>query len=180
MTLSEHIQKRTNCTGEEAHRELLLLGISPIWRVVLRLFPGLLGLNSWFVERRLIQECLYARSQEQVSSAVERFHYRGICQVPSMRRCLRLRVSGRRLMRIASQVLPRSLDEAGSPGPLLESGWGGRLVVWDQGDQPEASPVDGVQHDRAAGPSDPVYQPFVVPPQRIRPRRQADRMRLDP
>jgi len=180
MTLFEHIQKSTNCAGEDAHRELLMLGISPVWRGVVRLLPRLPASNSWFVERRLIQECLHARSLEQVSSAVERFHYRGLCQVPFMRRCLRLRVSGRRLMRLAAQVLPRSLEEAGLPGPLLESGWGGRLVVRDMGDQTEASLFNRFQLDRAAGPSDPVYQPFVVPPQRILPRRQVDRIRLDP
>lgn len=180
MTLSEHIQKRTNCTGEQAHRELLLLGVSPIWRGVFWLLPRLLVSNSWFVERRLIQECLCARSQVQVSAAVERFHCRGPCQVPFMRRCLRLRVSGRRLMRLASKVLPRSIDADCSPGPLLESGWGRRLDVRDLGDQPEASSVDGIEHDRAARPPDPVYQPFVVPPQRILPRQEVDHVGFDP
>ncbi len=167
MTLLEHIQETRNCRGPEVHRELLLLGVPPIWRAVLRLFPKVLASNSWFVEERLVQECLCARTQDQVSAAVERFHYRGLSQVPFLRRGLRLRVSGRRLLRLASKVLPRSVDADRLPGPLLGSGWGGSLAVRDQGHQQEATVLHGIQNHRSARPSDAVYQPFVVPPQRI-------------
>lgn len=156
-TLAERLQRK----GDARHQPERMLWSSLPWQWRMAAHVGIPGLNagdSWFVERRLIAEVLSARSCAQVFGAVDRFHYRGMNQIPWSRRVLGLRVSGRRLIAIARGILPEN-----SPIEFFPTTWGSPFSTLSRteaggnpGDQQVAAVAEDAFLDRAADPSDPV------------------------
>lgn len=156
------LSDRLKAKSDPRHTQegLLAASLPWVWRVAAHLrIPKLLGGDTWYVEQRLISEVLEARCSSQVFGAVDRFHYRGLAQIPWSRRILGLRVSGRRLIRIACQILPSNLEVAFAP-----TTWGGPFsCVPDVLDRnPGHKKVAAVAQDplfhRSSDPADPIQR----------------------
>ena len=102
MTLGTLFAASRRIPPEDVEKRLLLESLPWFWRPVIRI-SGVLGNPAKLkADRGLIRQCLLAHSAKEVLAEVEIFHYRELHFVPSWRRLLGLRVSGQRLLHLAT------------------------------------------------------------------------------
>ena len=109
MTLSERFASSQRIPPGEVETALLLEAIPSPGRLgvlLLRLHrkPTAIQPDPLKPDRLLVRQCLLAESTRDVCREVEGFHYRELSRIPRWRRNLGMRVSGSRLIAIASDL----------------------------------------------------------------------------